>query len=70
VPMRLVKSLPSVFAPILTKFINASLVSYRFPSAHKYALITPVLKKPSMDPAQLGNYRPISNLSTCFFKFL
>ena len=63
VPTWLVKSLPSVFTPILTKLVNASLVSCQFPTAHKHALVTPILKKPSMDPAQLSNYRPISNLS-------
>ncbi len=28
----------------------------------KLALVTPLLKKPSMDPEVLGNFRPISNL--------
>ena len=41
----------------------ASLASSQFPTAHKHALVTPILKKPSLDPAQLNNYRPISNLS-------
>lgn len=63
VPTWLVKSLPNVFTPILTKIVNASLASSQFPTAHKHALVTPILKKPSLDPAQLNNYRPISNLS-------
>ena len=62
VPTQLVKSLP-VFSEILTKLVNASLSISRFPATHKHALVTPVLKKTSMDPAQLTNYRPISNLS-------
>ena len=62
VPTQLVKSLP-VFSEILTKLVNASLSTSRFPATHKHALVTPVLKKTSMDPAQLTNYRPISNLS-------
>ena len=51
VPTWLVKSLPNVFTPILTKIINASLASSQFPTAHKRALVTPVLKKPFLDPA-------------------
>ena len=47
----------------MTKLVNASLVSSQFPTAHKHALITTILKKPSLDPAQLSHYRPISNLS-------
>jgi len=43
--------------------VNASLASSQFPTTHKHALVTPILKKPSLDPAQLNNYRPISNLS-------
>jgi len=62
VPTQLVKSLP-VFSETLTKLVNASLSTSRFPAAHKHALVTPVLKKTSMDPAQLTNYRPISNFS-------
>jgi len=59
---QLVKSLPT-FSVILTKSVNASLSTSRFPATHKHALVTPVLKKTSMDLAQLTNYRPISNLS-------
>ena len=32
------------------------------PSALKAAVIKPLLKKPSLDPEVLANYRPISNL--------
>jgi len=63
VPTWLVKSLSNTFTPILTKLVNASLVSSQFPTAHKHALVTPILKKPSLDPAQFSHYRPTSNLS-------
>ena len=29
----------------------------------KFAMVTPILKKPSLDPYDLSNYRPVSNLS-------
>ena len=36
--------------------------SGRFPAALKHALVTPLLKKPGLDPDDLANYRPVSNL--------
>uniref|UniRef100_A0A8C5QUL3 Reverse transcriptase domain-containing protein n=1 Tax=Leptobrachium leishanense TaxID=445787 RepID=A0A8C5QUL3_9ANUR len=33
-----------------------------FPSAFKHALVTPLLKKPSLDPNSPSNYRPVSLL--------
>ena len=33
------------------------------PVSQKQAIVVPALKKPSLDPYDLGNYRPISNLS-------
>jgi hypothetical protein len=35
----------------------------RFPLQFKEAFITPVIKKPSLDAADVRSYRPISNLS-------
>src|SRR6218665_1606648 len=34
-----------------------------FPSCFKSALVTPLLKKPYLDPGNLSNFRPISNLN-------
>ena len=34
-----------------------------FPASQKIASITPILKKASLDPLDLGNYRPILNLT-------
>jgi hypothetical protein len=42
--------------------VNLSLSSGRFPSAWKHALISPLLKKPSLDPNLLAHYRPIAFL--------
>ena len=35
-----------------------------FASNFKQSIITPLLKKPSLDKENVSNYRPISNLST------
>uniref|UniRef100_A0A8C7X2X5 Reverse transcriptase domain-containing protein n=1 Tax=Oryzias sinensis TaxID=183150 RepID=A0A8C7X2X5_9TELE len=42
--------------------INASLETGYVPQSFKYAVVKPLLKKPSLDPSILANYRPISNL--------
>ncbi|TWW58968.1 hypothetical protein D4764_06G0004980 [Takifugu flavidus] len=42
--------------------INGSLVSGYVPRSYKVAVIKPLLKKPSLDPDVLANYRLISNL--------
>jgi len=61
-PTSLLKTiLPTLLTP-LTSIVNLSLLSGRFPSAWKHALISPLLKKPSLDPNVLAHYRPISFL--------
>ena len=47
--------------PILTKIVNSSLLSGSSPSGLCRAIITPILKKASLDQNTLGNYRPVSN---------
>ena len=50
-------------APIITRIVNLSL-SFRFYSKQlKSALVKPLPKKSNLDPNDLKNYRPISNLS-------
>ena len=49
--------------PTLTVIINSSLSSGIFPSSLKTAVVKPLLKKQSLDPNNLKNYRPVSNLS-------
>ena len=39
-----------------------SIASRTFPLAYKSAVVRPLLKKPSLDPEVLCNYRPVSNL--------
>ena len=68
-PTSLLKANINVIAPTLTRIINLSLESATVPTDMKSALITPVLKKTSLDSNELVNYRPISNLS-CVSKLL
>ena len=49
--------------PLLTDIVNKSLTSGSFPEIFKTAVVKPLLKKPSLDPNDLKNYRPVSNLS-------
>ena len=53
--------LPEIGTPQLN-LINASLTSGYVPQSFKIAVIKPILKKPNLDPNDLSNYRPISNL--------
>ncbi|TWW63268.1 hypothetical protein D4764_03G0002760 [Takifugu flavidus] len=62
IPTHLLKDvLPLIGSSILDQ-INGSLVSGYVPRSYKVAVIKPLLKKPSLDPDVLANYRPISNL--------
>ncbi len=42
--------------------INSSLSLGHVPKPFKLAVIKPLIKKPQLDPSELANYRPISNL--------
>ena len=50
--------------PVLTRIANISLSSGVFPTSLKAARVKPLIKKSSLDPEQLKNYRPVSNLPT------
>lgn len=63
VPTWIIKQFANLLAPFIAALCNASLRSGTFPSTQKCALVTPALKKPNLDPSDLNNYRPISNLS-------
>ena len=47
----------------MTNIINSSLRSSQVPKSMKSAIVTPLLKKSTLDPDILKNYRPVSNLS-------
>ena len=48
--------------PLITEIINQSLSQGVVPDSFKLAQVTPLLKKPSLDPLVMANYRPVSNL--------
>ena len=62
-PTSFVKEAVGALAPIITDIVNLSLTSGVFPSCYKEALVTPLLKKQSLDCNRLQNYRPVSNLA-------
>ena len=49
-------------APIIADIINRSIALSAVPASLKEAWVTPILKKPSLDPENFKNFRPISNL--------
>ncbi len=62
IPTHLLQAISSSVIPALTHIINTSLHTSTFPSAFKQARVSPLLKKPSLNPALLENYRPVSLL--------
>uniref|UniRef100_A0A8C6L9C9 Reverse transcriptase domain-containing protein n=1 Tax=Nothobranchius furzeri TaxID=105023 RepID=A0A8C6L9C9_NOTFU len=61
-PTVLVKTCLSSLAPLITNIIHCSLSSGIVPSTFKTAIVTPLLKKPGLDPTNFNNLCPISNL--------
>ena len=63
IPIKLLHDIaPDIAEPlrdIFTKSLNNGII----PLTYKHAIITPILKKPNLDPNILKNFRPISNLS-------
>ena len=47
---------------MVQKIVNCSFQSAVVPKALKKAAVKPLIKKPSLAPDVLGNYRPVSNL--------
>jgi len=62
IPTTLLKLSIETLLPTIHKIVNKSLASAFVPSPFKNAIVTPLLKKPSLDSSNLNNYRPISNL--------
>jgi len=60
----ILKECVDVFSPLLCHLANLSFREGRFPTDYKTAQVTPLLKKPGLDPNDPANYRPISNLNT------
>ena len=62
IPTRLLKEVVPVIVTSLLDMIILSLLSGYVPQSFKVAAIKTLLKKPTLDPGVLANYRPISNL--------
>lgn len=62
IPTWLLKKCLGDLLPILTLVVNESMSSGTFPECYKKARVRPLLKKPSLDPEILSNYRPVSNI--------
>ena len=62
IPTKLLFQHIDQLSPTITHIMNASIVSGSVPTEFKRALVKPLLKKPNLDPNDLKNYRPISNL--------
>ncbi|KAM9394616.1 uncharacterized protein ACWYII_033223 isoform 1-T1 [Salvelinus alpinus] len=62
-PERLPKTISGDLLPYLTSLINSSLTAGYVPSVFKRARVAPLLKKPTLDPSDVNNYRPVSLLS-------
>ena len=63
IPTFLLKDCLKELVPAITNIINISLQTATVPYSYKTAVVTPLLKKPNLDSDELGNYRPVSNLS-------
>ena len=63
-PSSIIKSCSKSFSIIISNLANYSFIQGRFPLHYKLAQITPILKKPQLNPDDLASYRPISNLNT------
>jgi len=61
-PTSLVKLALPQLSPLVTSIMNTSIKTGVYPSSYKQALVTPLLKKPKLDPELCKNYRPVSNL--------
>jgi hypothetical protein len=63
IPTWLLKDSIEVLLPTITNIVNQSLATHEMPDSMKEAIVVPHLKKSSLDPAVLKNYRPVSNLT-------
>ena len=63
IPTSFLKRVATTLVNSFAKLANLSFSSSVFPASFKVARITPLLKKPSLDPEKYEYYRPISNFS-------
>jgi len=63
IPIWLLKECSSILVPTITNIANLSLTTGQFHPTLKESIISPLLKKPTLDKEELSSYWPISNLS-------
>jgi len=63
IPTSIIKNCSLTFSAIIARLANLSFSEGIFPASFKVASVTPLLKKPSLDSANVANFRPISNLN-------
>jgi hypothetical protein len=62
IPTWMLKEHLQQLLPVITNIVNLSLTTSTFPAHFKSAVVKPLLKKANLDPENLKNYRPVSNL--------
>ena len=62
-PTWIVKQFVDELSSFICCVINSSIRDGVIPFRQKCAIVTPILKKETLDPSDLNNYRPVSNLS-------
>lgn len=62
VPPQFLKAGFKTMGPSILSIVNSSLSNGSVPSCLKHAVVSPVLKKPSLAATELTNFRPISKL--------
>ena len=62
VPASLLRYCIDDLLPIIKRVVNLSFNSASMPSSMKNAVLSPLLKKPSLDFEIFSNFRPVSNL--------
>ena len=59
-PTELIKQHIDILGPIFTNIVNKSISSGTVPQAYKEAVVTPIIKKKTLEPT-FANFRPMSN---------
>ena len=59
IPTHLLKNNLSSLAPVVADIVNMSIATGVFPSAFEKALVTPLLKKTTLDANEVKDYRPV-----------
>ena len=63
IPTFLLKECINDLLPFLAAMCNASLLEGSLPLSQRHAIVTPILKKSTLDSGLVNNYRPIPNLT-------